>query len=275
MTGGSLILSNVRVHRSGRTILEIERLEVPSGAFTGVIGENGAGKTTLLRVCVGLIESKDAVVRLDGHDLTRLRPWHKSTLRRHIGYVPQSTQYNAELPFTVREVVAMGRASVRPLMLPLNKRDHATVDHWIDVLGLSDRRRQTFRSLSGGEQQKVLIARAMAQEPRILMLDEPCANLDFTWRYQISDIVERLHHQTGITVLMVSHDTSVLPPGCGRLILLQDGRILADGRAEDVLTRDVLCRAYRGWLTSVEVAGRRYVASAVDERTDQSPSPGG
>lgn len=270
MMGGSLMLSNVLVRRSGRTILEIEHLDVPSGAFIGLIGENGAGKTTLLRVCAGLIESRGATVKLDGHDLTRLWPWRKSTLRRHIGYVPQSTQYNAELPFTVREVVAMGRTSVRPLMLPLSRRDHAIVDHWTDALGLSDRRRQTFRSLSGGEQQKVLIARAMAQEPRILMLDEPCANLDFAWRYQISDIVERLHRQTAVTVLLVSHDTSVLPPRCGRLILLQDGRVLADGRAEDVLTGDILRRAYGGRLEAVEIAGRRHIIAVADECADPS-----
>jgi len=275
MTGGSLTLSNVRVRRSGQTILEIERLDIPSGAFVGIIGENGAGKTTLLRICAGLIRSTDGTVTLEGHDLTRLGPWSRSALRKRIGYVPQSAQYNADLPFTVHEVAAMGRTSVRPLMLPLNKRDHAIVDHWIDVLGLSDRRNQTFRSLSGGEQQKVLIARAMAQEPRILMLDEPCANLDFHWRYQISDIVERLYHQTRITVLMVSHDTSVLPPGCGRLILLHDGRILADGRAEDVLTGDILCRAYRGRLQAVAMAGRRYIVNVPSECLDRPPRPDG
>jgi ABC-type cobalamin/Fe3+-siderophores transport system ATPase subunit len=269
MTGGSVSLSGVQVRRSGRMILGIDRLDIPSGAFVGIIGENGAGKTTLLHVCGGLIRATEGAVKLDGNDLTRLGPWRKSALRKRIGYVPQSTQYNPELPFTTREVVAMGRTSVRPLMAPLGRADHAIVDRWIEVLGLSDRRRQTFRSLSGGEKQKVLIARAMAQEPRILMLDEPCANLDFHWRYQISEIVERLYHQTGITVLMVSHDTGALPPRCRRLILLQDGRILADGQAEDVLTCDVLCRAYRGRLEAVAMAGRRYIVNVPSGHPDE------
>jgi ABC-type cobalamin/Fe3+-siderophores transport system ATPase subunit len=275
MSGGSVSLSGVQVRRSGRTILGIERLDISSGAFVGIIGENGAGKTTLLHVCAGLTNVTEGAVRLDGNDLTRLGPWRKSALRKRIGYVPQSTQYNAELPFTVREVVAMGRTSARPLMAPLGRADHAIVDHWIGVLGLSDRRRQTFRSLSGGEKQKVLIARAMAQEPRILMLDEPGANLDFHWRYQISEIVERLYHQTGVTVLMVSHDTGVLPPRCGRLILLQEGRVLADGQAEDVLTCGVLCRAYRGRLEAVAMAGRRYIVNVSSPPPGESSLPDG
>lgn len=262
MIDGSLILSNVRVRSPGRTILQIDRLEVPRGAFVGVIGTNGAGKTTLLKVCAGLIQPDDGAVKLDGNDLTRLSGWRKCSLRKHIGYIPQAAEYNAELPFTVREVVAMGRTSVRPLLARLNVQDYAMVDRWIEALGLSARRDQTFRSLSGGEQQKVLIARAMAQDPRILMLDEPCASLDFHWKHQISEIVERLHGQTGMTVLMVSHDTSVLPPACRRVVLLADGRLLGDAEPDAILTPEMLCRAYHGNLVAATVGGRRHIMTA-------------
>jgi len=262
MTGTALALSQIRVRRSGRTVLEIENLEIPSGVFVGLIGANGAGKTTFLRLCAGLIKPSTGRVTLDGEDLGQLGPWSKCRLRRRIGYIPQSAQYNAELPFTLREVVAMGRTSVRPLLAGLKADDYEMVDHWIDVLGLSARRDQTFRSLSGGEQQKTLVARAMAQHPHILMLDEPCANLDFSWKYQISEIVDRLYRQTGITVVMVSHDTSVLPPTCERVILLAEGRILGDGTAEDVLSSEVLGRAYHGPLEAVVMAERRHIVSA-------------
>jgi iron complex transport system ATP-binding protein len=203
-------------------------------------------------------------------DLTRLGAWRKCELRKHIGYIPQVTEYNAELPFTLREVVAMGRTSIRPLLSALNADDRTIVDHWIDAVGLCNRRNQTFRSLSGGEQQKALIARAMAQDPRILMLDEACANLDFHWRYQISDMVERLYHQTKMTVLMVSHETSVLPQACRRAILLAEGRILADGGVQDVLSADVLHRAYHGDLGIADIGGRRYIVNV-----SQGPGPGG
>jgi len=261
MTAGALMLSHVHIRRGGRTVLQIEGLEIPAGDFVGIVGANGAGKTTLLSVCAGLIRPDSGEVRHGNNELTRLGAWRKCEIRKHIGYIPQSAEYNAELPFTLREVVAMGRTSIRPLLAVLKAQDYAVVDHWIDVLGLSDRRNQTFRSLSGGEQQKTLVARAMAQDPRILMLDEACANLDFHWKYQISDIVEQLYHQTKMTVLMVSHDTSVLPRACGRVILLSGGRILADGGPQEVLSSDMLRRAYHGSLDSVVVGGRRHITS--------------
>jgi iron complex transport system ATP-binding protein len=274
MTGASLVLSQIRVRRSRRTVLDIEQLRIPSGAFVGIIGANGAGKTTFLRLCAGLIQPNAGSVVLDGNDLGMLGPWGKCRLRRRIGYIPQSAQYNAELPFTLREVVAMGRTSVRPLLTGFKADDHGIVDRWIDVLGLSAQRDQTFRTLSGGEQQKTLIARAMAQHPHILMLDEPCANLDFNWKYQISEIVGRLHRQTGITVVMVSHDTSVLPPSCKRVILLAKGRILGDGTAYDVLSSDVLDRAYHGPLKAVVMAGRRHIVSRPSDSNEPDISPG-
>ncbi len=274
MIDGSLTLLDVRVLAPGRSILQIDRLEIPRGDFVGIVGTNGAGKTTLLKVCLGLVRPDRGVVTLDGRDLTRLSGWRKCTLRRHLGYIPQAAEYNVELPFTVREVVAMGRTSVRPLLARLNAEDFEIVDHWIDTLGLSERRHQTFRSLSGGEHQKVLIARAMAQDPRILMLDEPCASLDFRWRYQISEIVERLHRDTGITVLMVSHDTSVLPTACRRVLLLSDGQLLGDGEVDAVLTPERLTRAYGGALATVRIGGRRHiVAMPEDDENRESEAP--
>lgn len=261
MIPGSLAFSSVWVRRGGRTVLEIDDLSVPSGDFVGIVGPNGAGKTTLLKVCAGLIKPNGGSVRLEGLDLARVGAWRKCQLRQHIGYIPQVTQYNAELPFTVREIVAMGRTSIRPLLSRLDTEDYAAVDRWIEAVGLGDRRNQTFRSLSGGEQQKVLIARAMAQDPRILMLDEACANLDFDWKHQISEMVERLYRQSPITVLMVSHETSVLPHACGRVVLLAGGRILADGGAEDVLSREKLNGAYHADLRVADLGGRKYIVT--------------
>ena len=261
MMDGTLALSEVRVRRGGHTVLQIDRLEVPAGAFVGIVGPNGAGKTTLLDLCAGLVKPSAGSVRLHGLDLRCLGPWRRCELRRHIGYIPQVAHYNGDLPFTVREVVAMGRTSLRPLLRPLNACDREIVDRWIDAVGLGRRRNQTFRSLSGGEQQKVLIARAMAQEPRLLMLDEACANLDFHWKHEVSDIVERLYGETGMTVLMVSHETGVLPGVCRRVLLLAEGRLLADGPAPEVLAPDMLARAYTGDLAVVAVGGRRDILS--------------
>jgi len=261
MMGECLSLSDVEVRWSGRTILAVEDIQIRQGEFVGIIGTNGAGKTTLLKVCCGLIKPTRGMVNLDGHDLAELNAWRKANLRKHIGYIPQAAEYNAELPFTLRELVAMGRTSVKALLRRLNKEDYEIVDSWIERLDLSQRRSQTFRSLSGGEQQKALIARAMAQDPEILMLDEPCANLDFNWKYQITEIIEQLHRETKVTVVMVSHETSLLPSGCERAVLLHEGNILADGDIEEVLESEVLERAYQCRIEMLKLAGRRYTVN--------------
>jgi iron complex transport system ATP-binding protein len=258
MTGGYLSLSNVEVRWNARSILAVKDLQIRQGEFVGIIGTNGAGKTTLLKVSSGLIRPHRGAITLDGHDLANLSAWRKANLRKHIGYIPQAAEYNAELPFTLRELVAMGRTSIKPLLQPLNKKDYEMVDTWIERLALSDRRSQTFRSLSGGEQQKALIARAMAQDPEILMLDEPCSNLDFNWKYQITEIIEQLHRESSITIMMVSHETSLLPAGCRRAVLLHEGRVLADGSIEEVLEPGVLEKAYQCRMDILKLAGRRY-----------------
>ncbi len=261
MMGECLSLSGVEVRWSGRTILAVEDMQIRQGEFVGIIGTNGAGKTTLLKVCCGLIRPTRGTVKLDGHDLAELSAWRKANLRKHIGYIPQAAEYNAELPFTLRELVAMGRTSVKAIFSRLNKEDYEIVDNWIEKLGLSQRRSQTFRSLSGGEQQKALIARAMAQDPEILMLDEPCSNLDFNWKYQITEIIEQLHRETKITAVMVSHETSLLPSDCERVVLLNEGNILADGDIEEVLESEVLERAYQCRIETLKLAGRRYTVN--------------
>lgn len=261
MISGCLSLSGVEVKRSGRTILNVNNLQIASGSFVGVIGTNGAGKTTLLKVCCGLIKPSRGTIRFDDTNLADVNRWKKSNLRKHIGYITQAAEYNSELPFTLREVVAMGRTTVKGLLTRLNKEDYEIVDSWIDKLGLADHRNQTFRSLSGGEQQKTLIARAMAQSPEILMLDEPCSNLDFNWKYQITEIIDRLYRQTDITVLMVCHETSLLPPGCGRIVLLHEGSVLADGGVEEVFESEALERAYQCRIETVSIGGRKYTVN--------------
>jgi len=258
MAGICLNLSNVKVRRGRRIILDIKDLQVSSGQFIGIIGVNGAGKTTLLRVCCGLIKPDHGSVKFNNIDLTTISSWSKSNLRKCIGYIPQSTEYNAHLPFTLREVVAMGRISAKPLLTRLNKDDYDYIDYWIDKLGLTKQRNQTFRSLSGGEQQKVLIARAMSQEPAILMLDEPGANLDFNWKYQITSIIDQLYQRADITILMVSHETDLLPPSCNRVILLHEGKVLADGNADEVFASEMFERAYQCQFELINVGGRKY-----------------
>lgn len=182
----------------------------------------------------------------------------KTNLRKRIGYIPQITEYNADLPFTLREIVAMGRVGAQPLLRRLGPEDHAAVDLWIERVGLAGRSGQTFRSLSGGEQQKALIARAMVQDPLVLMLDEPFASLDFAWKQQITNIINDLHLRSGLTVLMVCHEINLLPPRCGRTILMRAGDVCADGPTGQVLAGGALEKAYNGKMKVLSLRGRYY-----------------
>jgi len=257
--GASITLSEVAVKRSGRRILDIDRLEIAGGQFINLIGTNGAGKTTLLNVCCGLMMPDAGGVTFDGVALNTLSGWAKSNLRKRIGYIPQRADYNAELPFTVREVAVMGRTGRKPLGIPLHRTDYAVTEHWLERLGIADRRNQTFRSLSGGEQQKVLIARAMAQEPELLILDEPVASLDLNWKFQIMNIVTQLHQTLKLTVLLVSHELQSLPLAADRTILLHRGRIADDGPTPKTLTAPALAEVYQCRVKIVETAHQPYV----------------
>ncbi|NLK40829.1 MAG: ABC transporter ATP-binding protein [Planctomycetes bacterium] len=245
--------------RSGRRVLDIDRLSIDTGQMINLIGPNGAGKTTLLNVCCGLTRPDTGVVRFDGIALNTLSAWGKCRLRKRIGYIPQRTDYNADLPFTVREVAVMGRAARKPLGVPLRRADFAVTDQWLETLGIADRRDQTFRSLSGGQQQKVLIARAMAQQPHLLILDEPVANLDLNWKFQIIDLISALHRQLNLTVILVSHELQSLPLNADRTIVLHNGRIAADGPTPVTLTSPAVEQVYQARVTLVQADLRPYL----------------
>ena len=258
MKGAELRLEGVRVHRARRDILNIELLEAPPGEFLAVIGRNGAGKTTLLNLCCGLLAPTRGRVLMNGHEL---RGMQMPRLRQMIGYLPQAADYNADLPLTVEEVVRLGRAARRGLLRRFNTEDRAIAERWIEHLGLADFRRRTFRTLSGGEQQKVLLARAMAQEPALLLLDEPGAHLDIDWRRRLTDTIESIYVDTRVTVMMVSHDVALIPACCTRVALMDAGRVIASGRPGDVLDPATLSALYRSPVDVWERHGVRYAAA--------------
>lgn len=233
--GCSIELSDILIRRGGRSILEIRRLTLSAGSFTGLIGPNGAGKTTFLKLCCGLIKPNRGTVLFENQRISSGPFWRIPHYRKFIGYIPQQAEYNAHLPFTLREVVAMGRGFLKPLLGSFDRADEEKIDYWIGELGLSEQRHQTFRSLSGGQQQKALIARAMAGQSRFLLLDEPGANLDPIWKIQLREILDRLYTAHPITVLLISHELDLIPACCQRMILLDQGRIVAEGPRLEVL----------------------------------------
>ena len=160
---------------------------------------------------------------------------------------------------TLREVVAIGRSGIVGLLRPLGRDDWQIVDEWIDRLGLGQLAGNAYSDLSGGEQRKALIARAMVQQPELLVLDEPTANLDLFWREQIVGELEELYRQMHMTVVLVCHELEVIPPCCRRVVLLEAGRITADGTPEEVLTNERIASLYGGSLAVVHETGRHAV----------------
>ncbi|MFO8015423.1 MAG: ABC transporter ATP-binding protein [Phycisphaerae bacterium] len=259
MTADAVIdLRAVHVRAGRRTILGVDALAVGAGEFVAVIGPNGAGKSTLLKMLIG-VQRATGSVRVLGRTVGDLTAGDLARLRRRIGYVPQVLAERTELPLTLREVVAIGRTGIAGLGRRLRRDDWRQVDEWLERLGLADLAGQAYSDLSGGEQRKGLIAKAMVQDPEVLLLDEPTANLDLAWRERIVETLEALFRDVPVTVLLVCHDLEVIPACCGRLVLLEGGRITADGTPAQVLTSDRVARLYGAHLEVLHRRGRYVV----------------
>jgi iron complex transport system ATP-binding protein len=212
---------------------------VERGAFHAVIGPNGCGKTTLLRVLLGALTPDRGTVHYQGRPV---RDWPRRELARRVGVVPQMEPL--VFPLSVRDLVAMGRYPHLGSWRAEGPADRAAVDRAMDtcdVAGLGDR---PVGTLSGGEQQRARLARALAQEPDTLVLDEPTASLDIRHEMGIFELLRSLADD-GVTVLMVTHNLNVAARYADRLLLLDHGRRAAEGPAHHVFTRDNLERVYR------------------------------
>jgi ABC-type cobalamin/Fe3+-siderophores transport system ATPase subunit len=239
------------------TLLDLDRLVIASGEVVTLLGPNGAGKSTLLGALLGFVRARARRLEVLGEPVGELRGRRLCRLRRRVGYVPQLLAGRSEMPLTVREVVSIGRTGRAGLLRRLGRDDWQRVDEWIDRLGLGALAARAYGELSGGEQRKALIAKAMVQEPELLLLDEPTANLDLRWRERIVGTVDGLCRAGSLTTVMVCHELEVVPPSCGRVVVLRDGRRLADGKTCEVLSSE-LAGALYGRGLAVERRGGRY-----------------
>ena len=259
MSGTAIDIRNLSVIAGRRTILALDHLSVPSGELLAVMGPNGAGKSTLLRTCLGIQRQVSGQISILGQPLAALGSMALTRLRRGIGYVPQLLPARSEMPLTVREVVAMGRTGQAGLFRRFRREDWQIVDDWMNRLGLAALAGRAFHEISGGEQRKAVIARAMVQEPRLLLLDEPTANLDVGWRERIVETIQSLYEQTRLTVVLVCHELEVLPRSCERIVLLDQGRPLAAGLPEEVFTDERIRALYGPGLVALHQGGRHAI----------------
>jgi ABC-type Mn2+/Zn2+ transport system ATPase subunit len=219
--------------------LEDITLEIADGEFLGVIGPNGSGKTTLLRAILGLLPPSSGTLRIFDCACTELRCHH----RARIGYLPQKGFVDTHFPITVQEAVLMGRAGAIGLWRRAGKADREIVRHALEDVGMADVADRPLGLLSGGQQQRIFIARALAQHPQILLLDEPTTGIDTTTQHNVLELIERLHLDLHLTIVLVSHEINLIAPLAERLALLKT-RLVAVGTAKEVLTRDILAQVY-------------------------------
>ncbi|GAA3737301.1 iron complex transport system ATP-binding protein [Spinactinospora alkalitolerans] len=210
-------------------------LDVAPGEFVGVIGPNGAGKSTLLRTVHRVLRPTAGTVRIDGDDLWALPP---RALARRMAAVLQENV--AEFDLTVEEVVAMGRSPHKRLFSADNDDDRRLVMTSLELVGAAHLGPRGYPSLSGGEKQRVLLARALTQEPALLVLDEPTNHLDIAHQMEVLSVVRRL----GTSVLAVLHDLNLAALYCDRLYVLAEGRVAASGTPAEVLTPGLLADVY-------------------------------
>ena len=219
-----ITLTNVSCVYEGEKIPSIKHvnLSIATGEFITIIGPNGAGKTTLLETINGLLHSTGDIT-IKGLNLKT----QGTTIRERIGYVPQEFTCDSLTPFLVRDVILMGRYGKIGLLRSPGKKDHQIIMNTMEFLSIQHLKDMPVGKLSGGQLQKVMIARALSCEPDILLLDEPFSNLDLKSRSEVSWKISSLNSQ-GLTILMVVHDRSSIPDACKRIITMENGEIVSD-----------------------------------------------
>ncbi len=223
----------------GVVALQDISLEIPEGEFVGVIGPNGSGKTTLCRAILGLMRPLEGSLQIFDCACEKLRCHH----RARIGYLPQKGVLDRNFPITVLEAVMMGRYGALGLFRRPRQQDREIAVEALENVGMQDHRNTALGHLSGGQQQRVLIARALAQKPQVLLLDEPTTGVDITTQHSVLDLVQHLHRDLGLTVLLVTHDINLIRSRVNRLVLLKT-RLFAAATPEEVLRPDLLRQVY-------------------------------
>lgn len=216
-------------------------LSINEGTFLAVIGPNGAGKTTLLTVINGLGKIISGSVKVLGAKLTSQ---NMGQIRKEIGYVPQSSAIDPRSPICVSDVVMIGRLAKIDLFRHLGTEDHEIVESAMDLVGISELKERPIGHLSGGEQQKVAIARALAQQPKIMLLDEPTANLDIKAQRDIIELIDRIYNEQNLTIVFVTHILSHIPGSCKEAVLMKQGKIVWTGKLKDALQEELLSTVY-------------------------------
>jgi manganese/iron transport system ATP-binding protein len=254
-TGGEGILAEgvTVTYRNGLTALTDASFAIPRGTITALVGVNGAGKSTLFKAIMGFLPLSRGKIRLLG------LPVREALRRNLVAYVPQAEEVDWSFPVLVEDVVMMGRYGHMGILRRPSPNDRTKVDQALSRVGLLDLRHRQIGELSGGQKKRVFLARALAQESRVILLDEPFTGVDVTTEEQIIALLRALRAE-GHVMLVSTHNLGSVPDFCDRTILVR-GTVLAHGPTETIFTRDNLERAFGGVL-------RRYTLGGTDLHDD-------
>lgn len=233
----------------GRTVGRDVSFTLAAGDVMCVLGPNGGGKTTLFRTILGLLEPHGGTVRLENENLKNLS---RPEIARRVGYVPQG--HAAYFAYTVREFVLMGRTAHLGAFASPARKDVLVAERALESLGITPLADKPVTEISGGERQLALVARALAQEPKLLVLDEPTASLDFGNQVRVLERISALA-RSGIAILFSSHDPDHAFLCASRALLLAEGRVLESGAPREVIRADTLERMYRVSVQVVPLPG--------------------
>lgn len=255
-----LTASNLSFSYGGPTVLHDVGLTVDRGELVGLVGPNGSGKSTLLRLIAGLEWPTTGEVQLDGGPMAALS---RRELARQVAYVPQD--FDLAFTFTVRDVVLTGRHAHMGWLSLESREDLSVADAAMEAVGIAHLADRGFHALSGGERQRVVIAAALAQEPRLLVLDEPTSSLDLHFQDGLMRALRRRVGDADTAVVMAIHDLNLALAWCPRVGVLRDGCVVADGPPDEVLTSARLDEVYGSGARVVQHEGATLVVPAGPE----------
>ena len=237
-------IKNIDFSYNTKKVLADVSFPVKQGEFLGIIGPNGAGKSTVLRLICGILKPDRGSIAILNESLSSIEP---RQLAKKIAFVPQETHFS--LDFTVEDIVMMGRYPYLRAFQRENKTDYEARDHALNYVDVDDLRKRRINSLSSGERQRVVLARALAQEPQILILDEPTSHLDLHHQYAIMELLKKMNKE-GMSIIVVNHDLNLASLYCERLVLMYRGKVFKQGTPAEILNEKTLKDVY---LTDVKV----------------------